>query len=401
MGSPLVGEESDVDEDFLYHASELLQRDLPGSSAADEIHSSRLRVLPKMHTPQNGLTVRSLSLYLGLCSANEVIPRWVEPISPFEDDSLNLLVVPWPMEVFPVQFREVSALPREMRNMPEEFGFFTFDGRSGNVVDFVSKCYCTATEQMGRIDGVVLPELALSPGEHAELRTFLLSRNSFLVSGIGTSSNPPDGAGQNKVCLDLPVTEPLEQGKHHRWKMDSSQISQYSLGSRLDPGRMWWEHISLENRRFLFAAIHYDIVLSVLVCEDLARPDPVGDLVRAVGPNLVVAILMDGPQVKERWAGRYAASLADDPGCSVLSVTSLGMSKLSRPVSGASRSRVVALWKDAKTGPREIEIDEGSHGVVLSLSMQNIEEWSADGRSDEGGSVYPVLSGVRSILNTE
>jgi len=140
------------------------------------------------------------------------------------------------------------------------------------------------------------------------------------------------------------------------------------------------------------------MVLAAPICEDLARPDPVGDLVRAVGPNLVIALLMDGPQLKERWSSRYATVLADDPGCSVLTLTSLGMSKLSRPRSGPSRSNVIGLWKDAKNGvPQEIELDAGAEGVILSITMRHEEEWSADGRSDGGYAIYPVLSGIHCL----
>ena len=88
--------------------------------------------------------------------------------------------------------------------------------------------------------------------------------------------------------------------------------------------------------------------MCVLICEDLARQDPVTEVIRAVGPNLVFALLMDGPQLRNRWASRYASVLAEDPGCSVLSLTSLGMSRRSRPrlESGpvVDRSSVIALW---------------------------------------------------------
>ena len=57
--------------------------------------------------------------------------------------------------------------------------------------------------------------------------------------------------------------------------------------------------------------------LSVLICEDLARYDPVLTVMNAIGPNLVIALLMDGPQLERRWCGRYATALADDPGSSV------------------------------------------------------------------------------------
>ncbi len=144
-----------------------------------------------------------------------------------------------------------------------------------------------------------------------------------------------------------------------------------------------------------------DLALSVLVCEDLARPDPVANLVRSVGPNLVIALLMDGPQTMERWAARYATVLADDPGCSVLSFTSLGMSQISRPQSGPSRSRVVAMWKDAFSKASEIELPVGYDAVAISLSVRYREEYTADGRGDDAGAAFPILSGVHPISATQ
>ena len=95
----------------------------------------------------------------------------------------------------------------------------------------------------------------------------------------------------------------------------------------------------------------------VLICEDLARQDPVSELIRAVGPNLVVALLMDGPQLEHRWAAKYATVLAEDPGSSVLTVTSLGMARLSRPPKKPV-SRAVALWKDPVSGAVEVALPE-------------------------------------------
>jgi hypothetical protein len=191
----------------------------------------------------------------------------------------------------------------------------------------------------------------------------------------------------------------VTQHKHHRWKLEEHQISQYGLGSRLDPVIQWWEHISVCDRRLGFFSLLPWLVATVLICEDLARPDPVGDLVRAVGPNLVIALFMDGPQLKERWSARYATSLADDPGSSVLSVTSLGMARLSRPRGATSTGNpVVAIWKDAKSGgPVQIDLPPGHHGLVLSISRFNAEEWSADGRSDGEASGYPALTGVHPV----
>ena len=48
---------------------------------------------------------------------------------------------------------------------------------------------------------------------------------------------------------------------------------------------------------------------------DLAQPDPVASIIRQVGPSLVIGLLLDGPQLAERWPARYASVFADDPGC--------------------------------------------------------------------------------------
>lgn len=177
--------------------------------------------------------------------------------------------------------------------------------------------------------------------------------------------------------------------------LDKNQIIQYGLGSNLNHTKRWWEYISLRERTLAFIAVNPWLTMTVLICEDLARQDPVAELVRAVGPNLVLALLMDGPQLKPRWPARYATVLADDPGSSVLTLTSLGMAALCRPPGIQDASRIVALWKDAKTGgPYEIPLPQGADGLVLTLSAEFAEEWTADGRSDQGTTGYPILAGV-------
>ena len=168
-------------------------------------------------------------------------------------------------------------------------------------------------------------------------------------------SRPKPRQERSQALVPHPLDE-VVQKKHHPWKLTESQIVQYGLGGVLSPYREWWEFADVTDRQLRFISLSSDIVLCVLICEDLARPDPVANLVRAVGPNLVIALLMDGPQTRERWAARYATVLADDPGCSVLSFTSLGMAQMSRPSSGPSRPRVVAMWKDAFGPQVEIEV---------------------------------------------
>lgn len=364
-------------------------------SLCQEIHPSRLRVLPKFRTPQRGLTLRSLSLFAGLAEGAELDSRFLDNRQVLEGLTLNLLVVPWPFEVRPSQFRSNGRLSTEMGNMSEDFGFFTFDGRPAgrSFVPAISQLIRQAENECGKISMVVLPELALSDTEATQLRGLLAERDCGLVAGVGKSGVSRKSHGSNRVQLYMPWLAPIDQNKHHRWRLDRSQIIQYSLGNLLHHEKIWWEHIDVADRRLWFLRLMPWLTLCVLICEDLARPDPAGDVVRAVGPNLVISLLMDGPQLVGRWASRHATTLADDPGSSVLTVTSLGMSRLSRPASGPSRERVIALWKEEGASSIEIELPPGHQAAVLSVSMKAGRDWAADGRS-RGASV-PSLTGVR------
>jgi hypothetical protein len=233
-----------VDEQFLSWADALLARKDHGSSVCDEVHPSRARVLPKMHTPRSGLTIRSLSFYLSLCSIEGVWPEWILLASVPERESMNLLLIPWPFRVVPSQFESAESVRGEMRNMPDDqFGFFTFHLRkdTGKVgaIEVVKALYMTALGEMGQIDGVILPELALSEEEHDAIREFVMAQDAFLVSGVGEASKPSMAHGVNRVCFDIPHEEPLSQHKHHRWRLDATQVRQYGLGSRLSVDKDW------------------------------------------------------------------------------------------------------------------------------------------------------------------
>lgn len=398
--------ESTPQDVFYFFADSLLSNESDGATLCCEIHRSKLRVLPKMRTPQTGLTIRSLSHNLGLVMTNEMKPRWItRTFSPHSSEegetSLNLLIVPWPPVVRPDQFFESKALPQEMKNMSEDFGFFSFRQDEGEeVVDLVKSLISAAKTKVDRIDGVVLPEAALTPKQHWAIRREVLAAGAFLIAGGGLPSSPGLQRGENVVHIDLLGHSTFSQHKHHRWKIEGGQIAQYGLQSQLDENKSWWEHIDIGSRELLFVSQSSWLVFAVLICEDLARPDPVGDLVRAVGPNLVIALLMDGPQTEKRWGCRYASVLADDPGSSVLTITSAGMSKLSTPRHGEKdRSACIALWRQAKPStpvphpgiPKEIDITPGAKGVILSRSNQYFKEWTADGRSDAEATGYPLL----------
>jgi hypothetical protein len=183
--------------------------------------------------------------------------------------------------------------------------------------------------------------------------------------------------------------------------MVARRIVNYGLGGSLNPSHRWWECIKIHKRDVHFIALDPLLVFTVLICEDLARPEPVGDLVRSVGPNLVIALLQDGPQLESRWSSRYAMSLTDDPGCSVLTLTSLGMCRLSKPRGTTNdQSRVIALWRDRTTGTRQLSLPRDSEALVLCLNESREQEWTADGRGDGGTTGGIHLVGV-SYIRTE
>jgi hypothetical protein len=357
-----------------------------------DIDRSRLRVLPRTHTPQNGLTERSLSHYVCLCDASEVTPQWL--LNSFLPvDAMNLLLIPWPFEVDISQFRETADATARL---PKAFGFFTFTNASPeNLTARVEALHAEAKRKLGRIDGVILPELSITDEQFRAIRKSL-PQDCFVVAGV-VGREAIGQRGTNEVWLSFPRSKmsSRESTTHGNWTKVKS--FQYGLGGVLSPYREWWEHIDCTGRRLNFISISENLVMCALVCEDLARPDPVASIVRAVGPNLLIALLMDGPQTKERWAARYATVLADDPGCSVLALTSRGMAQLSRPESGPSRSQVVALWKDRFKGATEIELPQGHEAIAVSLSIRYREEFTADGRGDGGSAAFPILAGVHPI----
>jgi hypothetical protein len=73
------------------------------------------------------------------------------------------------------------------------------------------------------------------------------------------------------------------------------------------------------------------------------------------------------------------------------------MSKMSRPSGEHNRSAAVALWRDALYGTTEIDIPDDASAILLNLSVEYREEWTADGRGDNRASGYPVLAGWHPI----
>ena len=387
----------------------------------------RIQVLPKIHTPQRGLTIRSLSHNLGLCQPRDVHVGWRSWIAAPRlktRGNLNLLVLPWPRKIEPSSF---SASPN--RDLPDRFGYFDFT-RKSDPDDFSKELKGAirgAEKFCAKIDGIIFPELGLTVEEHEIAKRIASNKGAFLIGGVGKHEGLKEPTNTSSLHLEGYLIDSqghqgvdddddgkgsprphlvFSQGKHHRWCLDRDQILQYGLGGRLSAVGNWWERIQMGPRTLNFVNLNSELTFCVLICEDLARQDPVAEIIRTIGPNLVIALLMDGPQIRGRWSSRYASVLTEDPGSSVLCVTSLGMSKLTsknikEEKSYKDKSDVIALWRDVFGGERELSVGDTELGGVLSLAFKSGVEYTADGRKDMERVVFPTFGGFHRIQKEE
>jgi len=372
-------------------ANDLLAR----SDSLSHFSKHSIRVLPKMRTPQAGISLRSLSGHLAVTRFAEVDVKWAHAPQ-FSDtkSSFNLLLLPVPLVVRPADFRPV---PGTLDNMDSKrFGFFRFEPTALDET-YVQRLLSSAAECAGGVDGVIFPESALSETELSLAKSLVEQafdgqRVPFLLAGVR-------GQRENIAHFSIFVGgtwQDYPQSKHHRWALDRAQILNYKIGAALHPSVRWWEDIDVRRRELRFILVNSWLGICPLICEDLARQDPVAQIIRALGPTLVIALLLDGPQLNGRWPARYATVLADDPGSSVLTFTPLGMSERSVPP-GASPKRVVGLWKDARTGAQELRLDAGRSALLLTLCNEWSQEWMADGRSDKGSAAQLYLGNVEQL----
>ena len=90
---------------------------------------------------------------------------------------------------------------------------------------------------------------------------------------------------------------------------------------------------------------------------------------------------MDGPQRASRWPGHYAGVLADDPGSSVLTVTSLGLVDRAAGTDGGL-NRAVAFFKSCTGEQAELTLPPGAQALAISLRASTKEEHTLDQRGD-------------------
>ena len=356
----------------------------------------RVRVLPKLRPPESGITLRSLSHHLAV-DRSEVETRWyfapgAGPHAAEGTGRFSALLVPFPREIHASDFHPT---PGPLLNMDRSrYDFFEYEPQEPLEFAELERLVQVAKRHVGQVDALILPEAALAEAEVEPLQELLASIGvPYLIAGARGAADAAFAV--NFAHLGGGNWRAPPQLKHHRWLLDAAQVHQYHLGATLDPSHAWWEAISIRRRCITFASVSDWLTVCPLVCEDLARPDPVAAVIRAVAPTLVVALLLDGPQLAARWPGRYASVLADDPGCSVLTLTALGMAQRCQPP-GYEPSRVIALWKDPHRGLQQIQLSEDARAVALTAHARPAQLYSADGRK---GKQVPelVLSGLEQI----
>jgi hypothetical protein len=365
-----------------------------------------LRVLPKVRTPPTGRP--AFSRY-ACVQGPGIDARWHKMPARHRGTDLRseyatLLLLPWPLEVRATDFHPVEGSVQRLSKDP--YGFFEFAPAEGLDLDLLDRVLVAARREAGSVDVVVLPESAVEERELDDLETLLDAHGVItLMAGVRQPMRQPGQFPANWLHIGfnpgfekggpLPSTarEPwfhLRQNKHHRWSLDEGQVNQYHLGGALHPHIRWWEAMEVPRKAIEFIEVA-ELVQVMLVCEDLAQNDDIAQLIRSVGPTVVVAVLLDGPQLTSRWAARYASVLADDPGSAVLTLSSFGMVERSRP-HNREAARAIALWKDPTTGVREIPLEPGAHAVLLTVCMDRAPRYSADRRwpVDNSTSCYNV-----------
>jgi hypothetical protein len=389
---------------------ELLAR--TGSLA--RIPTDALRVLPKALTSPSATSQRSLSRYACMLGPRidirwNKIPARRRGTGP-EAEAVNLLFLPWPLRVRESDFRPLEGSVRGQDG--EFFGLFEFAPSEKLDLDLLDRAILAARDEVDSVDVVALPESAVDEDDVAELEA-LLDEHGVGFVNVGVRGHPTQPGCLPRNWIHTGISPRLEKGgrdpqgageqwfhirqhKLDRWSLDEGQIYQYNLGGMLHPNIRWWEGIEVPPRLVQVVELGEGITLVFLVCEDLAQSDGLADVLRAVAPTAVFAVLLDGPQLGARWAARYASVLADDPGSAVSTLTSFGMTQRSRP-HGRAASPMIALWKDPARGLREIPLEPGAQGVLLSTCLDRTKRRSADGRTPVANATELFLVSVYQI----
>lgn len=365
---------------------------LSSNGTLSRLSKSSVTVLPKLKTPQRGLNLRCMSHHVS-CYIGETNLLWrAVPFATLRSQSLSMLLVPHPGEMKASWFRPSRSTGHGRRRRTD--WYFSYACGAKLDLDSLVQTIVTIKNKHGAVDIVAMPELSMN-AEDLEGLQRSLERHSksmgsvpAIICGVNGEEGTFDGANYLAFCFYFAGKwYKSVQRKQHRWRLTQTQLAQYGLAGSLSGALDWWEELEVQQRRQVVLLAAPWLAIAPLICEDLAQEDPSADLLRAIGPTLVYAALLDGPQLPERWPGRHANVLADDPGSAVLTLTAFGMARASRrqfesdPPEGPV---TVGLWRDSISGWRQLKQSEKDTVHFVTAAGRFVEEYTADGRSDGG-----------------
>ncbi len=132
-------------------------------------------MLPKVHTPPNGSSVRALSRYAAV-TVPDIAARWHKaptrrPGTHSHVEGINFLLLPWPLQIRGSDFRPVAGPLQKLAG--DSFGFFEFAPSEPLDLDLVDRMLIAARDEAEPVDVVVLPESAAEHGEIDDLEALL------------------------------------------------------------------------------------------------------------------------------------------------------------------------------------------------------------------------------------
>jgi len=377
-------------------------------NAAFQLNPDIASVHPKTRTPKVGCTLRTLTHNLSLMPPRgQIGSYWVRSLSTHygkPETDFNILMIPFPYMLDPDWF-ESSDLGSgdHLNERGKTWNWFDIkqewlpktNSEQKKFIEFVCELIKEAAKTRA-IHCIAFPEYALNWKIFEQLARKI--RDEFLTIEVlisGSSDNCKGDQGNyvmNALFYDGDKSEGDEKvrtymvtsrAKHHRWRIDREQIETYGLETALDPDLIWWEHIPIAPRELHHVVFREGSIFTALICEDLARSDPCHRNLRAVGPNLLFVLLMDGPQLSNRWSARYSTGLTDDPGTSVLTLTSRGLIQSSNDIRAAAGETLdwsIGLFKDDVSASVSISCPPNFQASVMSLNVERVDETTFDGR---------------------
>ena len=349
-------------------------------------------VLPKRQIAQVGCSISVFSKNLGLCNGHKGSkPFYVYPKSntyaPVNRSQLNILIVPFPYNISESDF--VPNIDRE-GNLHNSFeihqSWISTDKQKDDIVKSIIDQIDLSENKNIKIDGIIFPEYSINSNLHHTILKEIIKYNKnieFLISGSSDDLNGNKGNFViNSYIEGLNRHYTISYGKHHRWCLDRDQIFDYNLQDRLNPESSWWEKLKICPRRVIFNKVTDGILGCSIICEDLARIEPSHDCIRSIGPDIIFALLMDGPQISNRWSARCAKAFTEDPGSRVLTITSKGLLNRVNDKEIYPRNESIGLFSSRRSH-REIICPFNGVGVILSLSISNDKGSTICGRISE------------------